>query len=53
MKARYEVCVVKENKVIVYMMAYTKKQAKGYRALLRRQYPDDAVQIFELEDDYA
>jgi len=50
MNTRYEVCVVKDNVVIVFMVAQTKKQAKAKLKMLRRMYPDCLIQVFENEE---
>lgn len=53
MSKSYEVCVVKDGKVVIYMVGYTKKQAQKYLKKMRIQYPDCSVQIFEREDEEA
>lgn len=53
MTKSYEVCVVKDNVVIVFMVAYTKKQAKAKLKMLRRMYPDCSIQIYERENEEA
>lgn len=51
MKAQYEIVVVENNRTIVYMVAYSKQQAKQFQTMLREQYPDCAVQVYELESE--
>jgi hypothetical protein len=53
MTKSYEVCVVKDGRVIVYVVEYTKKQAQKYLKQMRIQYPDCDVQVYVQDSEAA
>ena len=53
MNTQYEVAVVKDSRLLIYVTEYTKKKARTQVQKFRKAFPDCVVQVFIREDEEA
>ena len=51
MNTQYEVAVVKDGRLLIYVTEYTKKKARTQVQKFRKEFPDCVVQVFFREDE--